>query len=560
MVHRLHFEGLRPLPSVTLKTHPKKNCNVTLTMYFFHRGNGLLGLCLGPSDNATSGFLRVAAARPRSAIRVLPFLQEAKMRFPLQEKRAKDFLCGFLAFLVLVAIFLTFAQPAQAIPAFARKYGLPCSACHITWPELNNFGQVFRDNGYQMMNDMDSPITRDPSYFPASIRITPAWHRESANNQTIDIAPGSTEGGERKGTLTTAGFDLSGMDMWFGGTLFKNVSFIVLPSSDPTATFHFESAYVRFDNLIGSRWLNFKVGRYELDEPVSEKRLWTLSADGGFYYIYHFTPLGDTNPFGGMGDNQLGVELAGHSANSYTRYAFSVVSSLDGGEQLAYGCPAVTCTSPGGRTYDYYGHFEQAFNVKSAGYMKVGAYAYYGFAPTFFETSGGSAVYGRGNRSFYRAGFDWKWYTNHWVFKGVYMHAWDSACLANIGLTTCANGHIVAGSGVQAPSWNGGFIEGQYVVSPQWDLIGRYELIRMAQQAVPGTPGNQSNLDVFTVASRWNPFMLSRAGLAVQAEYSYVRSADITNQGGAFGQPCFAMALTCHISSNSIFLATDFDF
>ena len=196
------------------------------------------------------------------------------MKFSLREKRAKDFVCGFLVFLVLVAIFLTFAQPAQAIPAFARKYGLPCSACHITWPELNNFGQVFRDNGYQMMNDMDSPITRDASYFPASIRITPQWHRESANNQSIDVLPITETSGEKQGTVTQAGFDLSGMDMWFAGTLFNNVSFSVLPSSDPTAVFHFENAYVRFDNIKGSRWFNFKVGKYELDLPVSEKREW----------------------------------------------------------------------------------------------------------------------------------------------------------------------------------------------------------------------------------------------------------------------------------------------
>jgi len=31
-----------------------------------------------------------------------------------------------------------------AIPAFARKYGLACSACHTAWPELNAFGQRFR--------------------------------------------------------------------------------------------------------------------------------------------------------------------------------------------------------------------------------------------------------------------------------------------------------------------------------------------------------------------------------------------------------------------------------
>ena len=40
----------------------------------------------------------------------------------------------------------------RLIPAFARKYGLPCSACHTVWPQLNNFGQVFRDNGYRLKN------------------------------------------------------------------------------------------------------------------------------------------------------------------------------------------------------------------------------------------------------------------------------------------------------------------------------------------------------------------------------------------------------------------------
>ncbi len=105
------------------------------------------------------------------------------------------------ALILVVAVLLPAPKPANAIPAFARKYGLPCSACHIGWPELNNFGQVFRDNGYQMMNERDSPITRDPSYFPITVRITPQWHRESANNQVVDNTPGNGEGGSHPGTL-----------------------------------------------------------------------------------------------------------------------------------------------------------------------------------------------------------------------------------------------------------------------------------------------------------------------------------------------------------------------
>jgi len=52
-----------------------------------------------------------------------------------------------LLFLVLLSTVLTPKQ-AHANPAFARKFGMPCSGCHVAWPLLNNFGQVFKDNGY----------------------------------------------------------------------------------------------------------------------------------------------------------------------------------------------------------------------------------------------------------------------------------------------------------------------------------------------------------------------------------------------------------------------------
>ena len=82
---------------------------------------------------------------------------------------------------LLALIFLTGALPkANALPAFARKYGLRCSACHETWPILNNFGLKFRDNGYQLMNDRDAPIWQNPSYWPVTFRITPIWHRVSS--------------------------------------------------------------------------------------------------------------------------------------------------------------------------------------------------------------------------------------------------------------------------------------------------------------------------------------------------------------------------------------------
>lgn len=468
------------------------------------------------------------------------------------------------ALVFLLTAILIGAAPARAVPAFARKYGLPCSACHISWPELNNFGQVFRDNGYQMMNDRDSPITRDASYFPIAIRITPQWHLEQQNNQVVDSVPGGGTGNaEISSTVRTSGFDLSGMDLWLIGTLYKNISFSVLPTTDPTATFHFENALVRFDNLFGSSWLNLKVGKYELDEPVSEKRLWTLSAEGGLYYIYHFKPFGDVNPWGGMGDNEIGIELMGHSSNSYTRYAFSVLSSGDGGVNLSYGenlSYPQGSFPPQGRTYDYYGHFQQGFNTLGAGFLKLGAYTYFGFAPTYWQTTGGGTTQqvGLGNKPFYRSGGELLWYFNKWNFQGVFMHAHDNAYLAN-GIAS--NSGSLVGSPFQAATWNGGFAQFEYIISPQWVIQFRYDGIRMSQQPNATFHSNQSNLDAFTIASRWNPFMFSRAGMAIQQEYSVNRSNGVTNIGTVTSpSACPAASTTCNVISQSVFFGVDFDF
>ncbi|HWX91850.1 MAG TPA: hypothetical protein VNY29_04385, partial [Terriglobales bacterium] len=86
----------------------------------------------------------------------------------------------FLASFVLVS-----SQPSHAIPAFARKYGLPCSACHIGWPILNVFGQQFRDNGYQLGNERDSPIYQNNGYWPITFRVTPQWHLESQTKVAV---------------------------------------------------------------------------------------------------------------------------------------------------------------------------------------------------------------------------------------------------------------------------------------------------------------------------------------------------------------------------------------
>jgi len=451
---------------------------------------------------------------------------------------------------------------AMAIPAFARKYGLPCSACHTAWPELNNFGLVFRDNGYQLMNDRDSPIWQNPSYFPITFRITPQWHRESTSNQPVDSTPNGTGPNNVivSHNVTQAGFDLSGMDLWSAGTLYKNISFQLLPSSDSFGVWHFESAWVRFDNIKGSSWLNFKFGRFELDNLVSEKRFLFLSANGGLYQTYHFNVPGSVNDFG-IGDNQIGMELLGHNADSSTRYSISLLSSNEGGTGLT------ESNLPGGlpsnRSFDGYMAFTKSFNAGSWGYEQFQAYAYVGQRGTFFQTTsagGGGPVplVALGNEPFYRVGFAGQLHFKNLELLPYFMHGRDSAYLgAGVPDT------IALPAGAKAPTFNGGFIEGQYFVNPQLVFFGRFEKIAVGQQAFvnEGSPSNFGDVTAYSVGYRYYPIMFSRAGLAWHNEYSISKSVGIVPESGdGTGLPPLPFPNSQNVWSSSIFVGFDFDF
>ena len=458
---------------------------------------------------------------------------------------------------VFVVIAFAGARPAvaipspslhlRALPAFARKYGMPCSACHEVWPKLSPFGQQFKDNGYQMMNDRDAPIFQQPAYWPVTFRITPIWHRESTNHVAVDN-PAGPAGSQMEAQVTTHGFDWTGLDFHTAGTLAKNVSFYVLPSSDNTGAFHFESVWARLDNLLGSSWLNVKFGKFELDNLLSEKRILTLSNNGGLYQNYHFQPLTENTGFFrfGIGDNQDGVELMGHSKDDRTRYSVSVLSANDGQPGL-----------PTSRGYNAFVTASQAFQVGRLGLQRVGAFGYFGQAPTYFQfTQGGAGVPGTGvgNKSFYRAGLIGMWYANKLDLTTMYFHGWDSAFL---GTGTAANTGLPAGA--QAPTWNGGLFETHYMFNPQFILINRYELIRMSRQALPIVAGTYvpgvsvpsadfGNIDSFVVGYRYYPFISSRAGFAFHNEYALVRQRGAAPVSGA------------DLQSSSVLLGFDFAF
>jgi hypothetical protein len=458
--------------------------------------------------------------------------------------------------IALLVILLFSCSSASAIPAFARKYGLPCSSCHEAWPKLSPFGQQFKDNGYQLGNDKDAPIFQSPAYWPIALRITPNWHMERNQNTIVDGPPGSET--STLATVTTSGFDYTGMDLLTAGTLAKNFSFLLVPSSDETGAFHFESVNVRFDNILGSSWFNIKFGKFELDNLLSEKRIVTLSQNGGFYQNYHFQPwlsVGNISPayVFGIGDNQLGIEWMGHSKNDRTRVSASLLQGTDGNPDFQSGVGGAA-----GRAYEAYFAASQAFEIPGAGLQRVGGFAYFGRSPTYPEytqtTPDGGTVpingTGIGNEPYYRAGFIGMWYYKKLDVTTMYFYGHDNVYLA----TGTPSNLGVAGLplGAQAPTWNGGLFETHYNYSPQLILINRYELIRMHTQTLSTNPSDLGNVDALTFGFRYYPFMNSRAGLAFHNEYSIVWNRKV--------EASPTTGLPIDLTSSSLFFGVDFAF
>ena len=169
--------------------------------------------------------------------------------------------CGWIAVMVLFGS----ALPAFGIPAFARKYNLRCSDCHEAWPKLNNFGQTFKDNGYQLMTGRDTPIFQQGAYFPVAFRTFALWHRESTVSVAVDTIPGNPAAGQMESPVSKSGFNISGLTIWAAGTVAKNISFGFQTEIDNSGTATLATYFARFDNLLGSPWLNVKVGKFELD-------------------------------------------------------------------------------------------------------------------------------------------------------------------------------------------------------------------------------------------------------------------------------------------------------
>jgi len=213
--------------------------------------------------------------------------------------------------LALLALAALLPSTSSAVPVFARKYGFTCTMCHTAFPQLNDFGSRYRDNGYQLPGREGEERTVLEGPAPLAMR-TSAGYTYTTFENVLD--------GEE-----VSQFQLNGLDLLSAGLLGAGIGYLAVYTPEIAAmrgtegqTGSLEMASVVFSNL-ASPWLSLRVGRFEpAYVAASVKRRLTFSP----YEIYEYAGGGIA-----FSETQSGIELSGRGGAF--RYAAGYVDGAE---------------------------------------------------------------------------------------------------------------------------------------------------------------------------------------------------------------------------------------
>ncbi|MBE0426386.1 MAG: hypothetical protein IBX72_07040 [Nitrospirae bacterium] len=107
---------------------------------------------------------------------------------------------------------------SNAIPSFARKYQMNCSNCHLAWPQLNQMGRTFKENGYKFPGDAKTEVISDFLQWDKHIPLTAVIVSRPYDEKKSDV---------RKVRA------LHEVELMVAGLLYKNVSgFLEIEAED----------------------------------------------------------------------------------------------------------------------------------------------------------------------------------------------------------------------------------------------------------------------------------------------------------------------------------------
>lgn len=435
-------------------------------------------------------------------------------------------LVGFLA---LIGV-LWSAPQADAIPAFARKYHTSCTTCHNDYPELNDFGEAFKKNGFKFPKD-DELFVKEPP-----VLLGAAAQRE--------VFPKAVYPGEIPGTLPL-GFRYSGNFTWnarqpqavgyiprtdlftpgafalfAAGSFGENLSFWVdddLSAEGSGADGGLGDGYLKVNDIghglgLPKDALNVRFGQFELDLPFTQARGINLSDYDVYDQASVAGGLGTTdNPFI-FAEPQRGVEIGGYPNDGNFAWSVSLVNGNNADAAVR-------------SSKDVYVRVSQRFNlerdpnarkeVQVAGptgprdhtSLRLGGFYYYGRNNINMDDSLFPG-FGIGKEAFYRTGADFRFKHRQFELYGLAMYGHD----ANLEPDPI-NLQFIPGDPV---TFTGGFVQTQYWFYP-W-LIGlmRYDFVNSPTDA-------QNGVSLHDTRNRFTPGLqiLVRANIKLAFEYQY---------------------------------------
>jgi hypothetical protein len=458
-------------------------------------------------------------------------------------------LIAYFVAVTIAGFALLVATPSgKAIPAFSRKYGTSCTTCHSNYPELNDFGEAFKKNGFKFPKDDETFVKQDPvmlgskaqkeafpeavypgeipGSLPIAFRFTGAFavnaSQPSGVNQTSSYLP-------RTDLFQPNTFTFIG-----AGSLGTNLSFWIdddISTGGSGAAGGLGDGYLKYNDLgrifhLPTNSLNVRFGQFELDLPFTQARSIYLSDFDVYDQVNVASASGTTNNPFTLGAPQRAIEFGGYPNNGNFNWSVAITNGANDGPALR-------------GNKDVYLRAAYKFNlerdpesrhaIQAAGptgprdhtSIRVGGFYYYGRnVQNIGSTPPPFLGLGSFSEPFYRAGGDLR-------FKYRHLE------LFALGMVGHDDNHLVVtdeGTGTQtlfkapAITYTGGFVGANYWFYP-W-LIGtmRYDFVNSPTDFFNGVSKDRTR-------NRFSPGfqILVRANIKIVGEYSYTWQAPITN-------------------------------
>ncbi len=446
----------------------------------------------------------------------------------------------------VLLFFMIATERASAIPAFSRKYQTSCATCHSNYPELNDFGEAFKKNGFKFPKDDDAfvkeppvllgakaqreayPKAIYPGEIPGSIPIGFRYEGNFSYNSKQPPALLATGSSflPRTDLFTPNTFTIIG-----AGSLGQRLSFWVdddISAGGSGADGGLGDGYLKVNDVghylhLPKDALNVRFGQFELDLPFTQARGINLTG----YDVYSqlnacpatgfsctANPDGSArNPFS-LDTDQRGIEIGGYPNDGNFSWSVAFVNGSN---------DAATMRS----SKDVYVRVSQRFNLERDASVRKEVQAASATGPRDHSSIrfGAFYYYGRNERNqagdlfsdlgtlrepFFRTGGDFRFKYRNLELYGMGMYGRDQNLVENGG--DPPTGFVRA----TPVTFSGGFGQANYWVYPWMIALMRYDFVNSPSDFLSEVSRHQTR-------NRLSPGVqfLIRANVKLALEYQH---------------------------------------